>query len=112
MSMKQYVIDELRLEDYGKLKKYLDDTFEVDTLEGLYWLKINDTLLGPVQKQHQDCQPFYLAMELEEHRLTCELLVRTRNRIRCNCIAYADKVQFEWAVQLIDNIFKDLAIIT
>ena len=112
MSMKQYVIDELRLEDYGKLKKYLDDRFEADTLNGLYWLKIDDDLLSPVQEQHKDCQPFYLALELEEQRLTCELLVRSRSRIRCDCIAYANRGQFDWAVRLIDNIFKDLAIIT
>jgi hypothetical protein len=110
--MKQYVIDEIRLQDFQKLKKHLNDSLEADALEGIYWLKIEKDLLTDIQKQHTDCQPFYLAIELEENKLSCELLVRTRNRMRCNCIGYVNPRQFNWAIRLVDKIFEDLSIMT
>jgi hypothetical protein len=110
--MKQYVVDDLRIEDFQMLKKHLEEYVETDALEGMYWIKMDDKLLNDIQKQHTDCQPYYLAIELEENRLSCELLVRSRNRIRCHCMGYVNKVQFQWAVRFIDNIFEDLSIVT
>jgi hypothetical protein len=44
--------------------------------------------------------------------LACELLVRTQNRVRCDCIGYATEEQFSWLIALIDDIFNRLQIIT
>ena len=41
-----------------------------------------------------------------------ELLVRTKNRVRCDCIAYADEKQFVWLIQYIDAVFEKLDIMT
>jgi hypothetical protein len=106
--MKSYVIDELRYPDYEKLKTYLDEVYGQDTLGGLYWLPLPEKQLGPVQKSHDACRPFYLALELLEDRLVCELLVRTRERVRCDCIAYATSGQREWLIGVVDGIFDKL----
>ena len=110
--MKQYVIDEIRFQDYEKIKTYLDDTFGASGLDGLYWIPVDEALLCDVQKNHQDCAPFYMSLELMPDRLAGELLVRTRNRMRCDCIRYADKRQRDWLIETMDDLFDRLGIIT
>jgi hypothetical protein len=36
--MKQFVIDELRPVDYGRLKTYLDDHYGCAGIDGIYWI--------------------------------------------------------------------------
>ena len=110
--MKQYVIDEIRLQDYGKIKAYLDDTFGESGVDGLYWLPVDEEMLSEQQKAHRDCAPFFMALELGEDRLAGELLIRTRSRIRCDCIRYADERQRNWLIQTMDAVFEKLEIIT
>jgi len=110
--MKQYVIDELRPRDYQKIKKYLDETCEASDLDGLYWVRLSDEILTPLQRDHLACGPFYFAAELDPQRIGFELLVRTRNRIRCNCMAYATEGQRNWLIQRVDDIFSRLEIKT
>ncbi|MGD9239781.1 MAG: hypothetical protein PVG69_07135 [Desulfobacterales bacterium] len=111
-AMKQYVIDELRLEDHNKIKKYLDETYGSAEMGGIYWVPIATETLTEIQHEHTDCQPFYFAIELEEDRLALELLVRTQNRIRCACIAYASRDQQIWIMEVVDAIFEKLDIAT
>jgi hypothetical protein len=110
--MKQYVIDEIRLSDYGKLKAYLDDTYGESGMDGLYWMPVDAAVLSDVQRAHPGCAPFHMALELSEDRLAGELLVRTRSRVRCDCITYADPRQRDWLIQTMDAIFDKLGIIT
>lgn len=110
--MKQYVVDEIRPQDYEKLKGYLDGTFGESGLGGLYWVPVDETVLSEVQKAHTACAPFFIALELSPDRLSGELLVRTRSRVRCDCIHYADARQRDWLVRTVDAIFDQLDIIT
>jgi len=110
--MKQYRIDELRPEDYKKLKAYLDEHYGPCQMEGLYWLPLDDDLLDDVQAAHRDCQPFYFAIELRPTVISFELLIRTRNRVRCDCIRYANATQRQSIVQLADTIFETLKILS
>jgi len=110
--MKQYVIDEIRLQDYGKIKAYLDDTLGQSGMEGLYWLPVDASILSEVQKAHTECAPFFMALELGEDRLAGELLIRTRKRVRCDCIHYADDRQRDWLIRTVDAIFEKLEIVT
>ncbi|MCD6185564.1 MAG: hypothetical protein J7K84_07235 [Deltaproteobacteria bacterium] len=109
--MKQYRIDEFRLAEYPKIKKYFDDNFSFSDLGGLYWIPLDDNLLTDVQAAHAECQPFFFAVELEETSISFELLVRTKSRIRCDCIGYATEAQRNWLVRLADSIFNKLDII-
>ena len=108
--MKQYVVDELRLDDYQKLKKYLEESFDPGAIDGIYWVPLEDTLLTRAQAEHMECHPLCFAIELESDKLSCELLIRTRNRIRCSCIDYATEKQRNWIVRFVDTIFERLDI--
>lgn len=108
--MKQYVIDELRPTDYQKLKAFLDDKWGTAEFGGVYWIPLVTDQLGTTQTEHESCQPFHFALELEPTRLSCELLVRTRQRIRCDCIAYASEKQRNWIIGYLDDILEKLAI--
>jgi hypothetical protein len=110
--MKQYVIDEIRPQDYKKINHYLDENYGNAGMEGLYWVPVEQTMLSDVQKAHTACAPFFMAMELGPDRLAAELLVRTRSRVRCDCIHYADQRQRDWLIQVVDAIFEKLEIIT
>ena len=109
--MKQYVVDELRPGDYDTLKTYLNEHLAFAGLNGLYWKSIDSTLLTREQATHTQCAPFYFAFALTPERLSCELLVRTRNRIRCNCMAYATTEQRNWIVGWVDDVFDKLGLI-
>ncbi len=110
--MKQYVIDEIRPQDYQKVKKYLDETLGDSGVDGVYWLPVEEEMLSAAQTAHRSCAPFYMALELEEGRLSGEFLVRTKSRVRCDCIRYADVRQREWLIRTVDAIFEKLEIIT
>ncbi len=109
--MKQYVIDELRLDDYGIIKQYFDEYSKPGSIEGVYWLTIPDGILTETQSSHTDCQPYYFALELDEQSLSCGLLVRTASSIRCHCINYATLDQRNWLIDTIDSILEQNKII-
>jgi hypothetical protein len=110
--MKQYVIDEIRPADHPKMKQYLDESYGPVEMGGIYWIPLAPEMLTEIQRSHTDCQPFYFAIELEETRLALELLVRTKNRIRCACIGYASRDQQIWIMEAVDAIFEKLGIAT
>jgi len=108
--MKQYVIDQLRREDHRQVKTYLDAHFHGSGMEGLYWIPVDPGHYSPVQAEHTDCQPYFFAVELTEDKISCELLVRTRQRVRCGCIAYATRDQRNWLIDCMDAILEKLGI--
>ncbi len=108
--MKQYVIDGLRPNDHKKLKQILDSRFGPAALGIIYWVEIEKSLLSPTQKDHQDCSPHWFTLELESDRLSCELLVRIKKNIRCDCMGYATPQQREWLMDTIDAMLDELKI--
>jgi hypothetical protein len=110
--MKTYIIDELRPWEYGKIKAHLEEKFKDPHVDGIYWIPLDSELLNESQKDHEGCQPHCFALELAPDRLSCELLVRTRERIRCDCISYATEAQRNWLIRLVDGMLDDLGIIT
>ena len=110
--MKQYVIDELRPADQKKIKEYLDAHFGPAEMGDIYWIPVEPSLYTETQACHADCHPLYFALELDEAALTVELLVRTKKKIRCDCICYATADQFLWLVRVVDAIFERLEIKT
>ena len=109
-SMKQYVVDELRPTDCQKIKAYLEKNFDSSAIEGIYWIPVEKTLHSDKQAQHVACQPHYFAVQLEPDHMAFELLVRSRQRIRCDCIAYATQEQRNWLIEVSDAIFERLGI--
>ena len=109
--MKQYVIDELRPADFEKIKTYLDQHFGTSAVEGIYWIPLTPKILTDVQAAHKKCQSFFFAIDLEPSRLACELLVRTKNKVRCDCIGYATVKQRNWFIHFVDSIIEELGIL-
>jgi hypothetical protein len=108
--MKQYVVDQLRYQDYEKLKGFLDQNYGEAAIGAVYWIPLDQDVLAPIQREHTECQPHMAAVELEETRLSMELLVRTRTRIRCTCIAYATQAQRNWLIRRLDDMLEQLGI--
>lgn len=109
--MKQYVVDELRPLDYEKIQRALNDRFGPPEMGSLYWIPLATEQLSPLQHAHRDCRPFYFAVQLEAGSLACELLVRTRERVRCECMGYATGQQRDWLIALVDRILEENAIV-
>ncbi len=108
--MKQYVIDELRPQDQEKIKGYLDEHFGPADMGDIYWLPVDPSLYDQKQSSHEACHPLYFAVQLSSTTLGVELLVRTKNSIRCDCIQYATKDQFLWLLRSLDAIFEKLEV--
>lgn len=109
--MKQYVVDELRYNDYEKIKMYLDKNLGTSGVERIYWLPIDNKILTERQAEHIKCRPFFFVISLEEKLVSTELLVRTRNRIKCNCIDYATEKQRNWLIGYMDDMLNKLEIL-
>jgi hypothetical protein len=108
--MKQYVIDQLRPSDYFKIKGYLDMNFQPSGIPDIYWLILPPNMQDEIQAEHVDCRPFYFALELSQYALSCELLVRTLNQVRCDCMRYASPAQRNWLIQMVDDMCDQLEI--
>lgn len=109
--MKQYVIDEFRLEDYEKVKGYFDENCKAAGLSGVYWMTVPDDILTDLQRSHTSCQPYYIGIELEEDKLSCGLLIRSSKNIRCHCIGYATVEQRNWVIDSLDSMMESIGII-
>ncbi len=110
--MKQYRVDELRPKDYEELKSYLEERYGSSHMEGVYWIPVENDLLDEVQGAHSDCKPFCFAVELQPSYVSFELLIRTRKRVRCDCIRYASAAQRESIIRFADAMFETLKILT
>jgi len=89
--MRSYYIDEFVPGELDRLAERLESMELSASMENLYWLPVPQELLTPVQREHMhECGPYVLALEiLDEAALRLELLVRARNRLRCECVSYA-----------------------
>jgi len=90
--MRSYYIDEFVPGELERLAERLDNMELSAGVEDLYWLPVPEKLLTSLQKQHeQACGPYALALEILDEALRLELLVRARNKLRCECVAYGDQ---------------------
>ncbi len=106
--MKQYVIDQLRGSDYERIRGFLEGHSESTAMEGLYWVEVPEELYAGVQKEHGSCRPFYFAVNLSREQVDFELLVRSRQVLRCSCIAYATPAQREFIIGFADGMVRSL----
>jgi hypothetical protein len=110
--MKQYVIDQLREGDFLELEDYFNHNSEAGDLPGIYWVLVPELLYGELQSEHADCQPYYFAVNLDRQSVSFELLIRTRSRLRCGCIQYANKNQRDYILEYADGLFEKLKLKT
>ena len=108
--MKQYVIDELRPLDYERIKAYCDQHLDADALGGIYRIPLPTELMNETQQAHTACHPLFFTLELLTTHLSCELLIRTHRRVRCDCMGYATEAQCAWLLAKVDAILAQLSI--
>lgn len=108
--MKQYVFDQLRVSDYEKIGNYLDECAEKGELEGIYWITVPQSLYTDLQNEHVQCQPYHFAANLSLNKVEFELLIRSKQVMRCNCIAYATPEQRDYLIGFADKMLDELKI--
>jgi len=108
--MKQYVIDQLRESDYLEILDFLERNARSTFMEGLFQLDLPRHLYSDIQLDHRDCQPYYIAVNLNRNRVAFEWLIRSREKLRCQCIAYADPGQRSYIINFADGMLEQLGI--
>jgi hypothetical protein len=108
--MKQYVIDQLRESDYEKILDFLQKNAESSEFGEVFWVQLPDELYSATQKEHDKCRPFSFAVNLSLNQVDFELLIRSRQIMRCNCIRYADKRQMDYIIGFADRMLDELGI--
>ena len=109
-NMKQYVIDQLRDSDHPNILEYLKKNAEGAAFGDVFWVMLPEELYSDTQKEHTDCQPFCFAVNLELTHVDFELLIRSRQILRCNCIGYADRAQRDYILDYADRMIEELDI--
>ncbi len=105
--MRQLLIDDLTNEERAVVDSFLKRNTIPGPIAGMYWLAVPKDLLGAVQRDHEDCGPFFMGIELGDDRVAFELLVRSQTNLHCNCIAYATPEQRGFLLELIDRMVRE-----
>jgi hypothetical protein len=108
--MKQYVIDQLRESDYDQVMDYLGKHTEKTILEGIFWVELPRELYTAVQLEHGGCHPYYFAINVNRKQAAFEMLIRSRQIIRCSCIGYANPEQRDYIIGFADDMLRQLNI--
>jgi len=104
--MRQIVIDQLSREERANIESYLKRTLNPGPLSGIYWLEVPQDLLSGDQLSHEECGPYFFAVELEEESVSFELLIRSQSNLHCSCIAYATPAQREFVLRIVDRMLE------
>jgi hypothetical protein len=110
--MRQYMLDEIARNDIPRVREYLNQHAVAASLDGIWWVDLQEDLLSPEQFSHQDCRPFRFAMELGDDFVRFELLIRSRETMRCACIGYATRPQRDFILAFADRLGEELALRT
>ena len=108
--MKQYVIDQLRESDHEKILEFLQKNAEASEFGDIFWILLPEELYSDTQMEHQQCKPFCFAVNLSLKQVDFELLIRSRQRLRCDRIRYAGKKQMDYIIDYADRMLQKLKI--
>ncbi|GFM35551.1 hypothetical protein [Desulfovibrio psychrotolerans] len=108
--MKLYVIEDLTPENIRTVRDHLNSMELGGTMPDLFWLPLPKAMLNQTQSEHAECAPHCMALEIDGHMLRLELLVRARNRLRCDCVCYASPELREHMIQYLDDMLAQLGI--
>ena len=64
--MRQFVIDELSILERDNLESFLKRTLSSGPMAGIFWIELPEYLLAEAQRGHDQCGPYYLAVEIDE----------------------------------------------
>ncbi|MDL1955993.1 MAG: hypothetical protein LWW95_02925 [Candidatus Desulfofervidus auxilii] len=110
--MRQLLFDEISAVDIKKINNYLKKQAESTPLHNVYWVHLPEDLWDDIQKEHKNCQPYYFAVEVGQNYIRVELLIRSRQRLHCKCIKYANESQRAFILTFVDKLIETLKIRT
>jgi len=105
--MRQIVIDELSPMERDNIDSYLKRSLTPGPMIGLYWIVLPPDLLSAAQQGHEEHGPFHLAVEVEQHQVRFELLVRSQSNLHCSCIAHTTPTQRQFVLDFIDRMLDE-----
>ncbi len=109
--MRSYVIDGLSPEQSQTLSQHLQAMDMHGSVEGLYWLPIPPDMRTSLQEEHEkSCGPHVFALEIEDDKVTLELLVRALNTLHCPCVSYAHAELRQHMMAYVDALLASLDI--
>lgn len=107
--MRCYVIDEL---DEGTIRHIADQLGSLGFASGianLYWLPLEDSMLLPIHQEHaESCGPHVMALEVLDTSLRLELLVRAKNKLRCECVCYTSREAEQAMMNQLDDLVEEV----
>lgn len=106
--MRQFLVDEIPRRLMEEIDAYLKERVVPSGLDKVYWLELPPDLLSPLQRDHPHCGPHYLAIELGKDFVKFEFLVRSRQRLRCDCVHYATPVQETFLLNFAQTLIQAL----
>ena len=110
--MKSYLIDEIGVVALQRIRQFLSERAISSGLDTLFWVKVSNSLLTPLQQEHLICQPHIFAVEIGQRSIKAELYLRTLRDMRCPCQGYCTPPQAHFVVEWINEMLKDLSIST
>ncbi len=109
--MRLYSVEDLEPDQIQRVEHNLQSKGLAGSLDGIFWLPLPEHLLSSEQREHtEDCGPHSMALETGDGWLRMELLVRSRGKVRCSCIAYATPAQREHMIEYLDSLLRELDI--
>ncbi len=105
--MRQFVIDDLSPMERDNIDSYLKRNLKAGPMIGLYWMVLPEELLTDTQKEHTDCGPFYLGVEVAKDSVCFEFLVRSNSHLHCDCIAHVTSEQRQHSLDFIDTMLDE-----
>ena len=110
--MRSYLVEDFYPEQLQKVIAALTDKGLAGSLDGIFYLPLPEALLTDVQRAHAgECGPHIFVLEvLEEGSLKLELLLRAKNKLRCECVFYATPAQREHIISYLDDFIRQLDI--
>jgi hypothetical protein len=110
--MKSYLVDEIGKEDVKRIHQFLREKALSSGLDSLFWVKVANPLLSPIQQSHLPCHPHVFAIETGQTFLKAELYLRTLRDMRCPCQDYCTPAQAHFVIEWINEMLEELSIRT
>jgi hypothetical protein len=115
--MRQYLLDEIARKDIPRVRQYLKEHALASSLTDIWWVDLPEDLLSPEQFEHQQCRPYRFAVEVGEPEVgdsfvRFEMLIRSRETMRCSCLGYATRQQRDFILAYADRLVEKLALRT
>lgn len=108
--MREYIVSDLTAAECETIESALKERGWNAGLDGLYWLPVPSEALNDLQKAHTDCAPHVAAIEVGKDSVRLELLIRAKNRLRCDCVSYAEPAQTARIISFLHKTLSEMGV--